>query len=174
MFSRKKRQRRSDGGRGLWFVAALSGLLLVYAMHVRAGDRVHDLQEKFDHETHAGGKIKWLDRLADAQFEAATTDGKAGNYSSVGLIFEKYRDNVRTAYELLIEETPIPDKHPGGYRQLEIQVRRGIRETEQTLLIVPDEYQPPLQIVRQDLIAIDDKLLKALFPDRSKQQEVKP
>jgi hypothetical protein len=36
------------------------------------------------------------------------------------------------------------------------------------LNIVPPAVQPPLQIVRQDLISIDDKLIQILFPRRSK------
>jgi hypothetical protein len=33
-------------------------------------------------------------------------------------------------------------------------------------LVSPEGYKPPLQIVRQDLIGMDDELLKMLFPRR--------
>jgi hypothetical protein len=32
--------------------------------------------------------------------------------------------------------------------------------------VSPEAYKPPLQIVRQDLIGMDEELLKMLFPRR--------
>ncbi len=58
--------------------------------------RLQDLQEHFDREPHAGNKVKILEKLGAAQFAAAASAAKAEDYSTVGLIFEKYRDNVRT------------------------------------------------------------------------------
>jgi hypothetical protein len=92
----------------------------------------------------------------------------------VGFIFEKYRDNVRTAFELLRKEEPDPDRHGNSYRQLELQVRRGVREVEETLVVVPDPVRPPLQIVRQDLISFDDELIRLLFPRRTKDLQKVP
>jgi len=45
-------------------------------------------------------------------------------------------------------------------------VKRGIREVEDSMLAAPAPYKPPLQIVRQDLIAMDDELIRLLFPHR--------
>lgn len=94
--------------------------------------------------------------------------GEAGDYSTVGLILEKYRDNVRTAFELLKKQQPDADRHGNTYRQLELQVRRGVREVEETILVAPDPVRPPLEIVREDLVATDDELIRLLFPRRTK------
>lgn len=125
------------------------------------------MQDRFDKEDHAGRKVKELQRLAPAQFAAATDAGNAGNYIEVGLIFEKYRDNVRAAFELLKKQVPDADKHPGDYRQLELGLRQGIREVEDTLLVVPEPVKPPLQLVRKDLLDMDDALINLLFPRRT-------
>jgi hypothetical protein len=140
----------------------------------KATDKVKELQGHFDKESHASSKIRALDKLADAQFEAASKAGQAGNYVAVGLTFEKYRDNVRATFELLKKQEPDADRHPGGYRQLELQVRRGIREVEDMLLAAPQEMRPPLGIVRQDLLNIDDELIRLLFPRRTKDPEKAP
>jgi len=131
-------------------------------------DRLKELQEHFDRENHAGAKIKTLQKLGAAEFDAATQASKAGDYVAVGLIFEKYRDNVRQAFELLRKQEPDADRHPGGYRQLELEVRQGVREVEDTLLVAPEEVHPPLEIVRKDLIDTDDALIHLLFPRRTK------
>jgi hypothetical protein len=132
-------------------------------------DKLKELQEQFDRESHAGGKIKDLQKLGALEFDAAVQASKAGDYVTVGLIFEKYRDNVWQAFELLKKQQPDADHHPGGYRQLELEVRQGIREVEDALLVAPGEFRPPLEIVRKDLIDTDDGLIHLLFPRRSKE-----
>jgi len=49
---------------------------------------------------------------------------------------------------------------------MEMQVKQGIREVEDSMLAAPAAYKPPLQIVRQDLIAMDDEMIRMLFPLR--------
>ena len=139
-----------------------------------APDRLKDLQDHFDKETHASSKVKVLEKLSEAQFEAAGKAGGLGDYVSVGLTFEKYRDNVRATIDLLKKQDPDVDRHPGGYRQLELQLRRGMREVEDTILVVPPDMRPPLEIVRKDLLDMDDQLIRLLFPRRTKDPEKVP
>ncbi len=147
-------------------IALLFAAACLCCAGLRATENLKDLQDRFDHETQAGRKIKQLRKLALAQFAAASDASRAGNFVDVGLIIEKYRDNVRAAFELLRKQEPDADRHPGGYRQLELGVRQGIREVEDALLAVSDEIKPPLQIVRKDLLDMDDALINLLFPRR--------
>ena len=105
-----------------------------------------------------------MEKLGDAQFEEARQAGKEGDHSTVALTLEKYRDNVRATLETLKKQHPDAERQSNGYRQLQIHVRRGIREVQESLLMAPDPYKPPLEIVHQDLISIDDELIKLLFP----------
>ncbi len=107
-----------------------------------------------------------IEKLGDAQLEEARHAGKAGDYNAVGMTLEKYRDNVRAALEALKKQHPDAEKQSNGYRQLQMHVRKGIREVDETLLVSPEDYKPPLQIVRQDLVGMDEALLKLLFPRR--------
>jgi hypothetical protein len=88
----------------------------------------------------------------------------------VGMTLEKYRDNVRVAIEALKKQHPDAEKQSNGYRQLQMHVRKGIREVDETLLVSPEDYKPPLQIVRQDLIGMEEELLKMIFPHRPAEQ----
>jgi hypothetical protein len=132
-----------------------------------AVERLQELQERFDKETHAASKVKILDKLGPAQFAAASNAAKAEDYSTVGLTFEKYRDNVRTCFDLLMKQEPDAEKHSDAYRHLELQTRRALREVDEVLNIVPLEVQPPLQIVKDDLLSMDDRLIQLLFPRRT-------
>jgi hypothetical protein len=139
-----------------------------------AADKLSDLQTRFDSETNGVHKAKMLQKLGDAEFEEAARAEKSGDYTTVDLIMEKYRDNVRAASEAIEKETPDGERHPGGYKQLEMHVQKGLRQVDEILLIAPSEFKPPLQLVRQDLITLDDKLLRSLFPRRHEKKPPPP
>jgi hypothetical protein len=123
-----------------------------------------ELQAKFDHEENAVHKAKLIEKLGDAQFEALHAAEKAEDYNAVGLTLEKYRDNVSVALAALKKEHPDAERQSGGYRQLQMHVRRGIREVREALVTSPEEFKPPLGLVEKDLTALDDELLRMLFP----------
>jgi hypothetical protein len=151
--------------------SAVCGLIAFFAMLTpAAAQSLADLQGRFDRETSGVQKAKEIGKLGDAQFEEARRAGKAGDYNAVGLTLEKYRDNVRAAIDALKKQHPDAEKQSNGYRQLEMYVRKGIREIDETLLVSPEGYEPPLRIVRQDLIGMDEELLKMLFPRRPLEQ----
>ena len=152
------------GGSSLGAVCGLLVFLSILPPGVT--DSVASLQARFDRETNGVHKAKSFEKLGDAQLEEARRAGKAGDYNAVGVTLEKYRDNVRAALEALKKQHPDAEKQSNGYRQLEMYVRKGIREVDETLLVSPEGYQPPLQIVRTDLIGMDEEMLKMLFPRR--------
>ena len=154
----------SAGGTSL---GAVCGLLVFVAILLPGGtESLADLQARFDRETNGVRKAKLIEKLGDAQLEEARRAGKAGDYNAVGLTLEKYRDNVRAALDALKKQHPDAEKQSNGYRQLQMHVRKGIHEVDETLLVSPEDYKPPLQIVRQDLVGMDEELLKMLFPRR--------
>lgn len=153
----------------LWVLPLV--LSITVATNIVSADKVAELQSHFDKEGHATSKVKLLEKLGQAQFAAATTAQRAGDFGDIGFICEKFRDNVRSAFDLLKKQEPNVEKHPEGYRHLELQTRRGIREVEDLLIIVPAEVRPPIEIVRGDLIQTDDELIRLLFPARTKPAE---
>ncbi len=168
MFSKRRCKRRNSGSEGQGFLSA--GAVVLFLMvggALLAAENLQELQLRFDRETHAGSKVKILDKLGAAQFAAASSAAKAEDYSTVGLTYEKFRDNLRSCFDLLMKQEPDAEKHSDGYRHLELQTRRALREVDEMMNIVPPDVQPPLQIVKQDLTSIDDKLIKLLFPRRT-------
>lgn len=131
-----------------------------------AQQNVAELQARFDREPNSVSKAKLLVKLGDAQFDEARRAGKESDYTTVGFTMEKYRDNVRAALDALKKQHPDAEKHSNGYRQMEMHVKQGIREVEDSMLAAPAPYKPPLQIVRQDLISMDEELIRLLFPRR--------
>jgi hypothetical protein len=146
---------------------ALGVVFLISLAHSLAAAQTEgEWQVRFDRETNSVRKAKMLEKLGDAQFEEAREAGKNGDNNTVGLIMEKYRDNARAAFEALKKQHPDAERHSNGYRQMEMHLKQGIREVEDSMLAAPAPFKPPLQIVRQDLIAMDDELIHMLFPQR--------
>ena len=168
MCCRKPRKRKNSLRRPGVFALTAFFLGLAFLSQAGATENQSGLQAQFDRETHSFSKIKILDRLGEAQFRSAGNAQRAADYEMVGFIFEKYRDNVRAALQLLTRQEPNAERHGDGYRRIELQIRKGIREVEETLIVVPPVVRPPLQIVRQDLIDMDDFLIHQLFPRGTK------
>jgi hypothetical protein len=134
------------------------------AVVLAATETVAQLQGRFDREANSVRKAKLLERLGDAQMEQTRQASQANDFSTVDSVMEKYRDNVRAAAEALKKEHPNAERHTNGYKQLQIHVHKSIRELDEMLVVAPSEYRPPLDLVRRDLAAMDDDLLKLLFP----------
>ena len=123
-----------------------------------------ELQNRFDHETNSVHKAKLFEKLSDEQLAEVRRASQSSDYNAVGTIMEKYRDNARAAVDALKKEHPNADHQINGYKQLQIHIRRAIRDLKETVLLAPDEYKPPLRLVEHDLSLIDDELLQSLFP----------
>lgn len=129
-----------------------------------ATDDVKSLQARFDRETNSVHKAKLLERLGDAQLDETRRASQANDYKTIGLVMEKYRDNARAAVNALKKDHADAERHTSGFKQLQIHVHKSLREVDEVLILAPDEYRPPLEIVRRDLANIDDELLELLFP----------
>jgi hypothetical protein len=143
---------------GMWLAAGV-----IFCVTCGAQEKIAELQKRFDHETNPVHRARLLEKLGDAQFAETRRAFKTNDLVTVGIVLEKYRDDARVALEGLKKKHPDAERQPGGYRQLEIHVRRGIREVEEILLRVPEQYQPPLQIVREDLDRMDREMIGMLF-----------
>ena len=147
-----------------------ASLLIIMSAMVAVGiaraatEDVRSLQTRFDRETNSIHKAKLLEKLGDAQLEVTRRASQANDYKTIGFVMEKYRDNARAAVNALKKDHPDAERHTSGFKQLQIHVHKSLREVDQVLVVAPDEYRPPLEIVRRDLANIDDELLELLFP----------
>ena len=148
---------------GATVLATLAALTMV-GMMPAATDDVNSLQVRFDKETNSVHKAKLLEKLGDAQLELTRRASQANDYKTIGTVMEKYRDNARAAIEALKKDHRDAEHHTSGFKQLQIHVHKSLREVDETLVLAPDEYRPPLEIVRKDLANMDDELLELLFP----------
>jgi hypothetical protein len=130
------------------------------------------LQARFDRETDSVRKAKLLPKLGDAQFDQAKREGEAGNYDAVTKLFESYRDNAHTALEGLKKTQPNAERHPAGFKQLQMHVLKAERILHETILGAPDAARPPLEQIRRELDTMEEELIRLLFPRRPGEKPV--
>src|ERR1700704_6387244 len=140
----------------LWGARLLGvSLAALVCLAAAAVDDVKQLQARFDRESNSVRKAKLLEKLGDAQLEETRRASQASDYKTIGLVMEKYRDNARAAIEALKKEHRDAEHHTSGYKQLQIHVHKSLREVDETLVVAPDEFRPPLEVVRRDLANMD-------------------
>jgi hypothetical protein len=144
----------------------LVAMSLAWTADGRAADRLSELQARFDRETNSVRKAKLFERLGDEQFSDARHASQNRDYKAVAEIMESYRNNARASLNALKKEHPNAEKQLSGYKQLQIHIHKGVREVDESLLVAPSEFAPPLILVRQDLASMDDELLVLIFPRR--------
>lgn len=140
----------------------------VFAPAARTQVRVADLQAKFERESNSVRKAKLLQKLGEAQLQEVHREQLRENYDAVAKIYESYRDDVKIALNALKGTRPDAERHSDGYRQMQIELRKGLRDLEETILSTPQELRPRLEALRADLVRFDDDLIKLLFPRRGK------
>ena len=149
------------GPRRALLAAALSFLWLSLVL---AQDHIGELRAQFNHETDPVRKAKALPKLGDAQFNQLRKETDAGHYAEALKIVEEYRDEVKVAETALKASGLDAERKPAGFKQLQIHVRKSVREIEQTVLALPDEQRPPFEAIRRELTAIEKELIEMLFP----------
>jgi hypothetical protein len=155
-------------------LAVLTAALLLAAPSLPVTEDLAKLQERFDKEKDGEKKVKIMEKLAEAQIARERAASDSNDFKTVGFTFEKYRDNLRAALEALKRKHPNAVKKPTGYKHLEILNQRALREVTDALLVAPEVYKPPLQIVQSDLKKMEDELLFLLFPDRPGEKPLPP
>ena len=70
------------------------GAAIFSCMASAAGNKIAELQARFDRETNPVHRAKLLEKLGDAQFDETRRAFKANDLVTVGVVLEKYRDNA--------------------------------------------------------------------------------
>ncbi len=130
----------------------------------RAQDRIADLQALFNHESDPIRKAKILPRLGDAQFDQVRAELVGGQYAHAVEVLQEYRDEVKGSIQALKATGVDAERRPAGFKQIQMHVRKGIRELDQTILSVPEDERERFAALRKELLGIEKELIDLLFP----------
>ncbi|MGH9816901.1 MAG: hypothetical protein ACRD5F_16785 [Candidatus Acidiferrales bacterium] len=149
------------------FLFAVVFTLALGAAELSASQDNDDLARRrrdYEREDDAVGKAKKIPKLGDAQFAAARTAMRDAKYADAVQLLTEYRDLVFTTHEMLLAEVPNPEKKSGGFKHMEIHVRKSLHQLEDIIAAAPLNEREPLEAIRADLEKISRQLIRDLFP----------
>jgi len=146
------------------------GLLLCLVMAGGGGlaaQEYHNTDQwraKYERETDPVRKSKILLSLGDSEFkdaEAALADDK----TPLALdLMKQYHDQAQSVAKELSDKFPDAERHPNGYKQLQISVRGALRRLDAMIVGLAGDERAPFVEIRGQLDEIDRHLMQQLFP----------
>ena len=123
-----------------------------------------DIRARFEQETDAVRRAKLMHRLGEEQFHEIAKEISDGNLSQALTILQQYRDEAEACIKALDAKVADPEKHSGGFKDLEISVRQSLRRLDELLVGMTSDDQKPFLEVREDLDRLNRHLVRELFP----------
>ena len=145
-------------------VALDLGIVLLVSTPAYTQDPMALLRAQYENETDPVRKAKALTKLGDEQWRAARKATSAENYEEARKLVRQYLDDAEVAANALKDSGINAEKKPRGFKDLQIHVRKSLRELDQLILTVPDEQRGSFEVYKRDLLAIEKQLINELFP----------
>jgi hypothetical protein len=129
--------------------------------------QILDFRTRFTQETDAVRRAQRMPKLGEAEFDEITRDIDEGKLTDGLAILKEYRDEIRSCEGYLDAKNLDAEKHPKGFKQLEITLRQSLRRLNNLLAGLTTDEQAPFVEVRADLEELGRHLIQELFPSRN-------
>jgi len=127
-------------------------------------DDLTSLRAEFQQQTDAVKRAKFFSKLGTALLAEMRKREAAKEYERVAPLFLEYRDSASAAFAGLAASGHDAEKHPGGFRELEMHLRKSLHQLNDIVFGMPLEDREPLIGPQKDIENLDNRLVKALFP----------
>ena len=122
------------------------------------------LQAQYEAETDPVRKAKALAKLGPLQINDVRAALKEGMEEKALSLMEHYRDEVQQTTAMLRSTGIDAERHPAGFKELQISLRESLRHVDAIILALPDDKRPWFEAVRSDLSETQTSLFHELFP----------
>ena len=150
--------------RAVRFCAFAAGLFLLPLSSALAQDRLAELRARFSQQNDPVRKAKVLSKLGQAEIELLRKEVSAGQYAEALRLLEEHREEVKATYAALKQSGINPEKKPGGFKDLQIHLRKTSRQLRDAILILPYSQREPFHTIRGELEEMESELIDMLFP----------
>ena len=154
----------------------MMGVILIVVLSaacVFAQDKIADLRSRFVREPDPIHKAISLVPLGDAEFLEIQKEFEAGELPEALAVLRQYRDEARSCKDSLDAMGIDAERHPAGFKQLQISLRESLRRLDGLLVSIPRDQQEPFLEVRKEIDQINRHLIRELFP-RQPDTETEP
>ncbi len=119
-------------------------------------------------------RAQMMPRLGQAEFDEITRDTDTGKLPEALVVLKEYRDEIESCEKGLDERNINAERHPKGYKQLEISLRQSLRRLNALLVSFTGDDQKPFLEVRADLDELNRHLIRELFPNQPDKDAAPP
>ena len=155
----------------LWTLIAV---LAVFPAVASAQLRAPDFHARFSQESDPMRRAQAMPKLGDAEFDEITRDFDAGKLPEALAVLQEYYDEIDSCEKGLDARKIDAEKHPKGYKQLEISLRQSLRKLDRLMVSLTSDEQAPFIKVRQGLEDLNRHLIRELFPKSPSDENAPP
>ena len=121
-------------------------------------------QQRFEKTNDPVGRAKIGIKISDLLLDDVAQCVKDGKYDQMEQQLVAYHDTIEATHETLIESGRNAQKKSGGFKELEIALRKHARKFEDFARVLNIQRRIPLEKARDFANTVREKLLKSLFP----------
>ena len=130
-------------------------------------DRAKELQkerDRLDKEKDPVTRAKIEIRISDLLLENVADSVRDGKFSEMQEGLAAYTSAIEDAHETLVASGRNAQKNSGGFKELEIAIRKQVLKFDDYARMLTTDRREPIEQARKLVSGIRNKLLKALFP----------
>lgn len=150
--------------RRIHILALVLATVVLASGALRAQNRTPEFRARFSQETDPMRRAQMMPRLGQVEFDEITRDFDESKLPEALTVLQEYRDEIESCEKRLDERNINAERHPKGYKQLEISLRQSLRRLNALLVSFTGEDQRPFLEVRRDLEELNRHLIRELFP----------
>lgn len=126
--------------------------------------RLAQLRGRFDKESDPVRKAKLMVPLGTAEFDRIEKQIADNDINGALAGSREYEGQASSCEKALDARGVSPEKHPSGYKELQLSVRESLRRLDNVMVSLASDDQKPFKDVRKNLDDLDRDLIKELFP----------
>lgn len=175
LVSERSRRRRR------WFrflpvcLVVLSLAVPVLARDIKLERKYQGQQAKLKRQGNSVKRVKILIRMSAMDLEMVSRRVRGGLYSEADRILERYAGNVGRAERVLKDSKRDPQRKPGGFKHLEISLRKQLRQLTDLRDLYPFDRQQVIDRTIACAEAVKQRMIAALFgPDNTGRSNGEP
>ncbi len=145
------------------FVLLLTGL----PGYAGAENRALELQrqrERLEKEKDPVDRAKIAIKISDILLDDVAQSLSDGDFDEMEQGLAAYASTIEEAHQELVDSGRNAQKKAGGFKDLEIALRKQVRKFDDYARMLTLDRREPIEQARKIASGIRDKLLKALFP----------
>jgi hypothetical protein len=127
-------------------------------------DRMADLRGRFATEPDPVRQAKMMPQLGDAEFQQVQSQITEGRPEEALAVLGQYWAEAQTCEKGLDARGIDAEKHPSGFKQLQISLQESLRRLDALLPQLISEEQTPFLEIRREISDMDMRLIRRLFP----------